>query len=93
MAETVGLIGLGNMGVPMALNLMRGGYEVRVYNRTAAKSQPLIEQGAKLAAQASDVAVRGGVVFPVAKRGPGCSGRSRDNCGCRRAAGASSARA
>jgi 3-hydroxyisobutyrate dehydrogenase-like beta-hydroxyacid dehydrogenase len=65
MAETVGLIGLGNMGVPMALNLMRGGYEVRVYNRTAAKSQPLIEQGAKLAAQASDVAVRGGVVFSI----------------------------
>jgi 3-hydroxyisobutyrate dehydrogenase-like beta-hydroxyacid dehydrogenase len=65
MAETVGLIGLGNIGVPMALNLMRGGYEVRVYNRTAAKAQPLIEQGAKLAAQASDVAVRGGVVFSI----------------------------
>src|ERR1035437_4149511 len=65
MTETVGLIGLGNMGVPIALNLMRGGYEVRVYNRTAAKAQPLVEQGAKLAAQAGDVAVPGGVVFSI----------------------------
>src|ERR1035437_9518625 len=65
MTETVGLIGLGNMGAPIAMNLMRGGYEVRVYNRTAAKAQPLIEQGAKLAAQAGDVAVRGGVVFSI----------------------------
>lgn len=42
----IGWIGLGNMGVPMASNLIRAGFEVYVYNRTKSKAEPLLEMGA-----------------------------------------------
>ena len=38
MSETLGFIGLGNMGEAIATNLLRAGYGLRVYNRTAAKA-------------------------------------------------------
>src|SRR5258708_39964201 len=53
MKETIGFIGLGNMGAAMAANLLKAGYRLRVYNRTAEKAAPLVAQGA---AQASDPA-------------------------------------
>jgi 3-hydroxyisobutyrate dehydrogenase-like beta-hydroxyacid dehydrogenase len=46
----VGLIGLGNMGSGMAANLLKGGNEVTVYNRTYSKAQTVVEQGARYAA-------------------------------------------
>jgi 3-hydroxyisobutyrate dehydrogenase len=48
-SKKIGWIGLGNMGVPMVKNLLKAGFEVTVYNRTAAKAAPLQEAGAKLA--------------------------------------------
>jgi len=42
----LGWIGLGNMGVPMAINLKNAGYELYVYNRNKEKAMPLIELGA-----------------------------------------------
>lgn len=42
----IGWIGLGNMGVPMASNLIRAGFDVQVYNRTKSKAEPLLELGA-----------------------------------------------
>lgn len=42
----VGWIGLGNMGNPMAKNLIKAGFEVVVYNRTKSKETELIEAGA-----------------------------------------------
>ncbi len=49
MKETIGFIGLGGMGLAMATNLLKSGFRLRVYNRTAEKARPLIEQGAVLA--------------------------------------------
>ncbi|GGF82546.1 NAD-dependent L-serine dehydrogenase [Paenibacillus albidus] len=46
---TIGFIGLGTMGAPMASNLLRGGFQVTVYNRTASKCEPLQEEGAQAA--------------------------------------------
>jgi 3-hydroxyisobutyrate dehydrogenase-like beta-hydroxyacid dehydrogenase len=46
MNETIGFIGLGAMGFPMAQNLLAAGYGLRVYNRTRAKATPLEEAGA-----------------------------------------------
>jgi phosphoglycerate dehydrogenase-like enzyme len=40
-AITLGFIGLGNMGLPMATNLLKAGYHLRVYNRTPEKAAPL----------------------------------------------------
>jgi 3-hydroxyisobutyrate dehydrogenase-like beta-hydroxyacid dehydrogenase len=50
----VGFIGLGNMGSAMASSLLKAGHELTVHNRTAAKAQPLVEHGAKSAAQIAD---------------------------------------
>ena len=46
----VGFIGLGAMGRPMALNLLRGGHALTVFARRAASLEPLVEQGAQAAA-------------------------------------------
>ena len=37
MKETIGFIGLGGMGLAMATNLLKAGFGLRVYNRTADK--------------------------------------------------------
>ncbi len=44
---TVGFIGLGIMGAPMAANLVKAGFDVIGYNRTADKVQALVEQGGR----------------------------------------------
>jgi 3-hydroxyisobutyrate dehydrogenase len=46
MTTTVAFIGLGAMGAHMAANLQRAGFSLRVFNRTAARMQPLIDAGA-----------------------------------------------
>ena len=45
----VAFIGLGNMGAPMARNLIRAGHDVTVYNRTRAKAESLATNGARIA--------------------------------------------
>lgn len=65
MAETIGFIGLGNMGEPIAENLRRAGYGLRVYNRTRSKAAKLVEQGAIPATKPADVAQKGGIVFTI----------------------------
>lgn len=45
----IAFIGLGNMGVPMAGNVIKQGFSVTVYNRTSSKTELLKEQGAAVA--------------------------------------------
>lgn len=45
----VGFIGLGNMGMPMAGNILKNGFELVVYNRTRSKANQLVERGARSA--------------------------------------------
>jgi 3-hydroxyisobutyrate dehydrogenase-like beta-hydroxyacid dehydrogenase len=47
MTTTVGFIGLGNMGLPMAQNVLKAGHTLHVFNRTAARAESLLSQGAK----------------------------------------------
>ncbi len=47
MSETIGFIGLGIMGQGMAHNLLKAGFPLNVWNRTAARMDSLIEMGAK----------------------------------------------
>jgi 3-hydroxyisobutyrate dehydrogenase-like beta-hydroxyacid dehydrogenase len=65
MAETIGFIGLGNMGEPIAENLLRAGYGLRVYNRTRSRAARLGEKGAQVAVNPGDVALPGGIVFTM----------------------------
>jgi 2-hydroxy-3-oxopropionate reductase len=51
---TVGFIGLGIMGGPMAANLVRAGFDVIGYNRSPAKIDRLVEQGGRAAAGIAD---------------------------------------
>jgi len=63
MSMNVGFIGLGIMGTPMSLNLVRGGYPLWVYDRRAEATAPLVAAGAQVcaspeeAARAADVTV------------------------------------
>ncbi|SDO48254.1 3-hydroxyisobutyrate dehydrogenase [Paenibacillus sp. yr247] len=61
----VGFVGLGNMGFPMAQNILKAGHELVVYNRTASKADPLILQGAKFCATPAEVAREAGIVLSM----------------------------
>ena len=54
MAESIGFIGLGIMGQPMALNLAKAGHKLAVYNRTPGKTAALEAAGARVAASPAD---------------------------------------
>jgi 3-hydroxyisobutyrate dehydrogenase len=45
---TVAFMGLGQMGSGMAARLLAAGHTVQVFNRTAARAQPLVQRGARL---------------------------------------------
>ncbi len=65
MKETIGFIGLGNMGLALAANLLKAGFGLRVYNRTAEKARPLLERGATLARSPAEATAPGGVVVTM----------------------------
>ena len=46
----IGFLGLGKMGTPMAQRLIAAGHELRVWNRTEGKTEPLLREGAIAAA-------------------------------------------
>jgi len=46
--EKIGFIGLGTMGAPMALNVQKGGYELGIYSRSAARAKPFRAKGASV---------------------------------------------
>jgi 3-hydroxyisobutyrate dehydrogenase-like beta-hydroxyacid dehydrogenase len=58
----IGFIGLGSMGAGMAANLIKGGHEVVVWNRTASVAKPLEALGATVAATAAEAAKGADVV-------------------------------
>jgi 3-hydroxyisobutyrate dehydrogenase-like beta-hydroxyacid dehydrogenase len=62
--HTLGWIGTGRMGFPMAARLAKAGADIAVYNRTRAKAEPLAEYGAKIVRSPSDLADRD-IVFSM----------------------------
>jgi 3-hydroxyisobutyrate dehydrogenase len=67
-APRIGWIGTGRMGLPMAELLMKAGYEVSVWNRTAAKAEPLAQHGAKVVKSLADLAGLD-IVFSIVSTG------------------------
>ena len=61
--EKLGYLGLGLMGAPMTRRLLAAGYEVAIWNRSAAKGATLVEAGAKRAASPRDVLTSASIVF------------------------------
>src|ERR1035441_9938979 len=70
MKPSVGFIGLGLMGRSMAANLLKAGYDLTVWNRTASRADALVAQGAKRAATPRDVAAASEVVFTMVSDPP-----------------------
>jgi len=70
MKPTVGFIGLGLMGRPMAANLLKASYELTVWNRTASRADSLVAMGARLAASPRDLAAASEVVFTIVSDPP-----------------------
>ncbi len=62
-AHSVGFIGLGFMGEPMALNLVRAGTPVTVWNRSPEALQRLVEAGAQAAASAQQLMAQVDIVI------------------------------
>ena len=56
MSTQVGFVGLGIMGRGMAHNLLKAGFDVRVWNRTASRMDGLVEAGATAGDSPADVA-------------------------------------
>ena len=62
--HSIGWIGTGRMGFPMASRLLKAGCDVAVYNRTRAKAEPLAALGAKVVDSPADLAARD-IVFTM----------------------------
>lgn len=64
-SEKISFIGLGSMGQPMALNLLKAGYDLHVYNRDASKTEALTSKGAKRSESPANVVEPGGIVITM----------------------------
>ncbi|MDR2457842.1 MAG: NAD(P)-binding domain-containing protein, partial [Clostridiales Family XIII bacterium] len=65
----IGFIGLGNMGSPMSVNLVKAGHEVFVWNRNTAKADAAKEAGATVVDSPKAAAEAGDFVFTMVADG------------------------
>jgi 3-hydroxyisobutyrate dehydrogenase len=70
MKQAIGFLGLGIMGGPMALRLVRAGHDVTVYNRTRARCEPLASAGARVAATPAEAARASDIVISIVRDSP-----------------------
>ncbi len=65
MPQSIGFIGLGIMGQPMALNLVKAGHRVTAFNRTRSKAEPLERAGARMASSPAEAARGADIVMTI----------------------------
>jgi 3-hydroxyisobutyrate dehydrogenase-like beta-hydroxyacid dehydrogenase len=68
--QKIGFIGLGLMGKPMAMNLLKAGHSLTVWNRTATKAKELVEAGAVQAKTPREVAEASEVLLTIVSDPP-----------------------
>jgi 2-hydroxy-3-oxopropionate reductase len=73
MSHTVGFIGLGLMGKPMARNLLKKGFAVIVHNRSRAATAELVKEGATAAGSPAEVARAAKHIITMLPDGPDVS--------------------
>lgn len=61
----IGFIGIGVMGASMAGHLIKAGYKLNIFTRTATKAEPLVSQGASLYQTPREVAQQSDVVISI----------------------------
>ena len=69
-ASTIAFLGTGRMGAPMAANLARAGFDVRVWDRTPSHAAALTADGAAAAASPAQAAAGAGIVITMLADGP-----------------------
>lgn len=70
MKPSIGMIGLGLMGRPMALNVLKAGYPLVVWNRTASRAEDVVKAGARRAGSAREAAAAADVTFTIVSDPP-----------------------
>src|SRR5262249_12128124 len=78
MAVTVGFIGVGNMGNPMAGNVLKAGFPMTVYDKHGPAVKNLIDGGAKEGRSAQDVGERSEIALPCLPASPDVEALSLD---------------
>ena len=63
--ERIGFVGLGHMGTPMALNLLKAGYDLCLYDIEEQRITPFTALGASQAFRLADVGEPGGIVVTM----------------------------
>jgi 3-hydroxyisobutyrate dehydrogenase-like beta-hydroxyacid dehydrogenase len=61
----IGFIGLGNLGLPIAENILRKRSQLFVYNRTASKAKPIVDKGALACRNIKELSEKCDVVFSI----------------------------
>ena len=62
---TIAFLGLGRMGTPMAGRVLSAGHDLIVWNRTADKTRPLVEEGARAARTPAEAAGEAEIVITM----------------------------
>lgn len=70
MTAKIGFLGIGLMGEPMSANLVKAGYPVSLWNRTASKAAPVLKLGATLAKTPEEAARDADVIILMLENGP-----------------------
>jgi 3-hydroxyisobutyrate dehydrogenase len=65
MEDKIGWVGTGVMGFSMAMNILNGGYNIFVYNRTKSKADDLLKKGAYWCSNPMEVAEKSNIVFTI----------------------------
>lgn len=68
--DKIGFVGLGIMGKPMCLNLLKAGFEVTAWNRTSAKIDDVVSAGAMAASSPQAVAEQSDVIITIVSDSP-----------------------
>src|SRR5580693_2572533 len=66
----IAFLGTGRMGGPMAANLARAGFEVRVWDRTVSHAADLVKDGATAAASPAEAVKGAGILITMLADGP-----------------------
>src|SRR5580692_11391582 len=70
--RTIGFIGTGIMGEPMAMHIVKAGYRVKVWNRSSDKLRALVAAGAEACSEASQAAEDVSALICMLSDGPTC---------------------
>src|SRR5438067_5186012 len=79
--KKIGLIGLGLMGRPMGMNLIKAGHSLTVWNRTASRADELVAAGAKLAKSPQEVAAASDFLLTIVSDPPALEQVLWGSCG------------